>query len=328
MNDRLLKLLLLFCLPLALFGRQRTYDHLEPTHPAYVPWFTGTLLPPSAVNASPGHPILAPFVSFTVTYGEYDDNWNFKGTPNTWAINPYLEYLFGINDHIGVDIYASFISNFKKGQSSTHLQDTTLLLGFQIARDTPNTWIPDIRLLLEELVPTGNYQKLDPKKLGTDATGQGSFQTGFNLIVQKLFPINNNYLLLKWTLAYLFPAPVHVKGLNAYGGGKGTSGKVFPGQTLFFYFSGEYSLTQRWVVGFDSLFEYQQKTPFSGNPGHMLDGTPLPIGRGPLVQLTLSPQVEYNLSSTSGFLFALWATVLGRNSSAFATAVAAYYICF
>jgi hypothetical protein len=321
--------LLLILIPLSLFCRQRTFEHLEETHePPFIPWFTGSLLPPAAVNASPGHPVFAPFIATTLTYGEYEDNWNLKGTDNTWAINPFFEYLFGVNNHIGVDIYASFISNFKKGQTSTHLQDTIVLLGFQVAKDTPKTWIPDIRFTIQETFPTGKYQKLNPSKLGIDSTGQGSFQTGFNLITQKLFPLEKNFLLLKWTLGYLFPAPVHVKGYNAYGGGKGTSGKVFPGQTLSLYFSGEYSLNQRWVLAFDTFFTYKGKSTFSGNPGHMPDHTPNPIGTNPMVQMTVSPQVEYNLSNHSGFLVALWGTVFGRNCPAFFTAVGAYYIAF
>ena len=322
-------ILLLFLIPLSLFCRQRNFEYLKETHePPFIPWFTGSLLPPSAINASPEHPVLAPFVATTLTYGEYEDNWKLKGTDKTWAINPYLEYLFGINDHIGIDIYASFISNFKKGQTSTHLQDTIVLLGFQVARDTPKTWIPDIRFIIQETFPTGNYQKLSHSKLGIDSTGQGSFQTGFNLVTQKLFHLENNFLLLKWTIAYLFPAPVHVKGLNTFGGGKGTSGKVFPGQILMLYFSGEYSLTQRWVFAFDAYLNCQGKSTFSGNPGHMPDGTPNPVGKKPMVQMTLSPQVEYNLSDHSGLLFALWGTIFGRNSPAFATAVGAYYIAF
>jgi len=55
--------------PLILYSRQRTYQHIEHTNPPYIPWFTGSLLPPSAVNAQPGHPVFAPYVAFTLTYG-------------------------------------------------------------------------------------------------------------------------------------------------------------------------------------------------------------------------------------------------------------------
>ena len=59
----------------------------------------------------------------------------------------------GLNDPIEVDIYASFISSFQKGQKATHFQDTIVLLGFQIAHDTPKTWIPDLRITLRLSLP-------------------------------------------------------------------------------------------------------------------------------------------------------------------------------
>ena len=75
--------------PFLLF-RQKTYDHLEEhIDPIYVPWFTGSLLPPSAVNASPQHPVVA-HPGLNLTYGGYDDNQNFQSAPNIYAI-PLLE---------------------------------------------------------------------------------------------------------------------------------------------------------------------------------------------------------------------------------------------
>lgn len=306
----------------SLFSRQNTYQNFQPP----VPWFTGTLLPPSAINAQPGHPVFAPYISLTLTYGNYNDNWKLNKINNTFSINPFIEFLFGINESIGVDVYASFISNFKEGQKSTHLQDTIVLIGFQIAKDTPKSWTPDIRITLQETFPTGNYQKLNPQKLGIDATGQGSFQTGFNLITQKLFPLENHYLILKWTIGYLFPSSVHVKGLNTYGGEAKTSGKIFPGQTLMAYFSGEYSLTQRWALAFDTFFEYQGNASFSGRTGRNLDGTPSRVGSSPKIQMSIAPEVEYNLSATSGILLGGWATIFGKNSPAFASIFVGYYI--
>lgn len=321
--------ILLILVPFSLFCRQRTYDHIrENQEVPYVPWFTGTALAPSAVNASPGHPVAASVTSFSATYGKYEDNWRLRKTENIWAINPFFELFVGMNDLIGIDIYASFISNFKKGQNSTHLQDTIFLLGFQIAKDIPRTWIPDIRFLIQETIPTGNYQKLNPKKLGIDSTGQGSFQTGFNIVTQKLFQMEENFLLLKWTVGYLFPAPTRVKGLNTYGGGPGTLGKVFPGQTLMLYFSGEYSLNQKLVLAFDSFFEYQGKSTFSGKLGSNSSGVKNLVGTPPAIQISVAPQVEYNFSGRSGVLFGVWATVFGKNSTAFATAIGGYYIAF
>ena len=206
------RLVLLFLfLPIFLIGRLKNFDYIKDSSShTYVPWFTGTPLPPSAVGATPGSPIGAAILFFTVTHGEYQNNWKLKNVDNTWTVMPFFEFLFGINKYIGIEIYPSIMSNFKNGLSSTHLGDIYARIGFQIARDTPNSWVPDVRILLQENFPTGNYQKLNPRKMGIDSTGTGSFQTGVSLVAQKLFPIKNNFLLLKWSFIQLFPAPVHV----------------------------------------------------------------------------------------------------------------------
>lgn len=316
--------LISFLFPTFLFSRQRTYEHLQDINPPYIPWFTGALLPPSAVNAKPRHPILAVYGAFTLTYGAYDDRWDFQSTSNTWAINPFIEWLVGINQYLGIDVYASMISNYKEGKSATHLQDTTARLGLQIANDTSNTWIPDVRLTFQEVFPTGNYRQLDPDLLGIDATGQGSFQSGFNLITQKIFPVGEHFLVLKWSFAYLAPSSVRVKGINTYGGNPQTKGTVKPGQRFQGFLSGEYSISQRWVFTIDSFFEYQQRSKFSGNVG---EGRAL-TGLSPKVKMTVAPEVEYNFSPTSGMLIGIWASIFGKNTPAFASGLLAFYYTF
>jgi len=328
MTPFLKKIVPLLLIPTFLLSRQRTYEHLAPHNPPYIPWFTGSLLPPSAVNVPPGKLVFAPFLGVNLTYGRYTDDWSVKGTTNTWGINPFFEVLFGLNDHFGVDIYTSFVTNFRKGETATHFQDTDLLLGYQVAKDIPKTWIPDIRLAYQQTFPTGKYRNLDPKKEGIDATGQGAFQSGINLIIQKLFLIENNFLLMKWAAGYFYAASTHVDGFNTYGGGYGTSGRVFPGQTVFLYLSGEYSFNQRWVFACDFFLDAQGNSTFKGEKGLKPDGTPNPVGAPTNVQGSIAPGIEYNISATSGLLFSIWASIFGKNADAFAYGQIAYYYTF
>ncbi|CCB90259.1 hypothetical protein [Simkania negevensis] len=311
-------ILIFLSFPFALFSQQEPYE----------PYFSGSILALPATNMKQGQSTFAPYVVFSNTYGEYKSWWNVEGDSNQSAINPFFEYLYGITDNIGIELYVSFISSFKKGQSATHFQDSIAVLGFQISNDIPGTWIPDFRIDLEEIIPTGKYQKLDPKKLGIDATGQGSWQTGFDFIVQKKFPTKNHFLLLKWTLGYIFPASVHVRNLNAYGGGPGTKGKANPGKTLNMFFSGEYSITQNWVFAFDLFFFRQGKATFSGKKGKNSDDTLQKIGLPYSYQLSFAPQIEYNFSPNSGILIGFWASLIGKNTAAFYSGILAYYIVF
>ncbi len=309
--------------PILLLGRVRSNAMLNVPANSYSPWFTGPLLAPSAVNAKPQNPVLAAYGALTFTYGQYDDNWSLESTSNMWSINPFLEGLIGLNEFIGIDVYTSSISNFKKKENATYFQDTIVRVGFQLATDSSANWTPDVRVAFQEVFPTGNYQKLDPKKLGIDATGHGSFQSGLYLISQKLIPIKKHFLLIKGAVGTFFLSPVKVEGINYYGGNERSKGRVFPGNRLVVFLSSEYSITQKWVLTIDSFFEYQYASKFKGN----LNG-PKPIEKGAAVEFSVAPEVEYNFSDRSGILFGVWSSVFGKNTSAFVSGLLAYYYRF
>ncbi len=314
---------LLFIHPLA-YTAHCSYKHIA-QYPdvKYVPWFTGPLLSPTPVNMVPGHPAIEPSIVVGSNYGRYKDNWKYTSQDSEWFVNPFLDYQLGITDRIGLEMLVSFISNFKKNTASTRMQDSSILLGFQIANDAKGTWIPDIRLDLQATLPTGNYQKLSPSKLGTDLTGQGAYQTGPLLIVHKMFYPGDHFLALKISVGYLFPTNVKVKGLNAYGGNPSTRGTVHPGQTLTTFFSGEYSISQRWGWGFDTLFTYQKKSTFTGSTDKNA-----PVGLPPSAQLSLAPYLEYNFTQRMGVLGGVWCTLAGRNTTAFASGYFAFIYTF
>ena len=45
---------------------------------------------------------------------------------------------------------------------------------------------PAIRIVINEIFPTGKYQKLNPNLLGLDATGLGTYQTQFGFRISKI----------------------------------------------------------------------------------------------------------------------------------------------
>lgn len=294
----------------------------------YTPWFTGPLLAPTPINMKPGHPAIEPTVTLFNTYGRYNSNWKLKKQDSTWAINPLIDFQFGITNNLGIETLVSFISNFKNGKSASHFQDTTVLFGYQVSNDIKGSWVPDFRLILQETFPTGNYQKLDPSKEGIDSTGFGSFQTGPVLVFRKLFYLPHSFFSLRWSIGYLFPSTVKVKGFNTYGGGYGTEGKVKPGQTLTAFLSGEYSINQRWVLAFDTEFLAQRKSHFTGRNGVNDIGEVASTRLPSSVQISFAPEVEYNFSQSSGLLAGVWFTVAGKDSAAFASAFITYLYIF
>lgn len=313
---------LLLILSTACFAR-KAYDlSQEPPVIKYAAWFTGPLLSPTPINMEPGHPAIEPSVTFGSDYGIYNSNWSFESSDNVWWINPYVDYQFGFTDRVGLEILVSFISNFKKGTTVTRFQDSSILLGFQLANDVKGSWIPDIRIDLQQVFPTGSYRNLSPDNLGMDSTGQGAFQTGPVFIVHKTVYPWGNPLSLKASAGYLFPADVKVRGLSAYGGTPLTDGKVSPGQSLAVFFTWEYHLGQYWGIGCDNLYTYEKKSTFRGKTGG------IPVGLPSSAQFSIAPFIERTFSSQSGALAGVWCSVGGRNSTAFASGYIAFLYAF
>lgn len=318
MSSKILPLLLL---PICICAREDDTFLLEemPT----TPWFTGPQLALTPTNPTPGHPNIEPSVTFFGNYGYYQSNWGIETQPVRWTINPTLDFQFALSQSLGMEIYLSAVSNFQSGQSFTHLQDTYFGFGYQISNDTRGSWVPDFRIVLQELFPTGKYQKLSPQKNGIDATGQGSFQTGLALVFQKSFHFPHHVFSLQGSVDYYFPTSVAVKGINYFGGAPDTKGRARPGQTFSAFISGQYSITRHWAFAFDTNLLFQRSSHFSGKKGSALSVT-LP----PLLQISAAPAIEYNFSATSGLLFGSWFTIAGRNSFAFASLFFSYVYTF
>jgi hypothetical protein len=303
-----------------LFSDLKNQTVLPPCKDPYDPWFIGPLFSRTPVNMLPGHPGIEPAIIISNNYGIYNKDWKLDIETSMFSISPVIDYQIGFTKRIGLEVVASIITNIKKNRVSTNFKDTFLYLGFQISNDEKKSWVPDFRLFFAEAIPTGNYNNLNPKKLGTDISGFGSYQSGFAFSVQKQFVIGCHYLNLRNSFSYLFPAPTNVKNTNVFGGGKGTRGKVYPGQNYTIFFSGEYSFSQHWVFAFDTEFEHYDRSTFKGKNGNGNNGEELKVGLPSSESLTFAPGIEYNLAPNMGFLFGTRFSITGRNSSAFLSA--------
>ncbi len=304
----------------------------------YDPWFVGPFLIPSSVNMPFGHPSVEASVTAFNFYGIYDAEWKMKRTERVVSINPFLYVQLPFSEKLGMDFYVSSLTNFQGGKNVTYLQDSTVYLGYQLSVDDQKSWVPNCRIQIQEVFPTGNYQDFKPEKAAISSTGLGSFQTGPTIVLQKVFNARGHPLSLEWSAGYFFPASVQVKGFNTYGGGYGTKGKVRPGQSFLGYFSGEYAFNQRWAFAFDTQFLVRQKCSFSGEKGTVTASTGVAAGSGvtgaatvglpSLFQLSFAPELEYHFSAKAGLLGGLWFSLAGRNAQAFSSAFIAYSYIF
>jgi hypothetical protein len=288
------------------------------------PWYTGPLLAPSATLISPGSYNIQPYLFVNWNYGKYQQSGKMERTPMFFQLYPQNIFQFGITDWMEGLITLKAQYNKESHRSYADFADLPVGLGFQLLAEGP--YKPAILLSLQEVFPTGNYQKLNPTKNGIDATGAGAYTTNIYLNFSKCIwwwwlahPMN-----FRLSLEYSIPSHVSVKGFNAYGGGYDTAGKVHPGQTFSADFGYEFSFTQNWALALDIVYNYTFKTRFYGYPGRVSSDPQAALASvgGPYNdQLSLAPAIEYNWNENLGVIVGTWFTVWGRNSTAFASGV-------
>ncbi len=287
-------------------------------------WFLGPLLVPSPVNASFAHPVIEPSVTANCIYGDYKNNWGIRTSGETvWSLVFDGYWQFGFPKYFGVDIITNLVTNYTKHSTYTHFSDTTVRFGYQISTDKrrKGDWTPNSRLIFQEIFPTGKFHKLRLKRGGIDATGQGSFQSGFYLAAEKGFNFDSRHAYnLYGAVGYILPANFKVKGANLYGGNDLTNGKIRPGSVFSVFLSGEVEVTKRIILAFDSNYQQSLTGSFTGNQGI---GAPTFVPQ--IVTFNLAaPEVEIALTENAGFVVGPWYTLGGQNSVAFV----AFFVAF
>lgn len=279
------------------------YDH----------WFYGTVIAFTPVTAPVGEFWFEPEFATSWIYGAYDRKGNFVKNPTIFSVQNLLDVQTGIASFIGAELFWSFVNNVCEGQKSSHFTDLDINLGFQISTDQKDSWIPDFRILFEELFPTGKYQHLDPNKLGADLTGLGSYQTGVNFVFQKFFPRNNKHSIsISGSVGFIFPSSVKVHGISAFGGNEQTNTTVRPGNYINSYFVLQYEFSRQWgftietnyIVGQKGKVKHKSKNPDVSSPF--------------FEQLSIAPEIQHTFSENLGVAIVGWASVYGKNSLAFA----------
>ncbi|MGC4099413.1 MAG: hypothetical protein QM706_20100 [Nitrospira sp.] len=291
------------------------------------PWFTGTLLSTRGRTLDQGHTVVEPYFFFTRYGGLYNDNWRLHSATVSRTIIQQTYMIYGVTDWMDVEIAPQWLRNSSDGESLSGFGDLPLQLGFQVLRGRSDSWLPDVRLWVQEIFPTGRYTDLPASTVGLGGTGGGSFATILGIGVQKTLWLGGDHVLrYRVNASYGFYTPVTVRGFNAYGGGFGTDGRVDPGSVATLTVAGEYSLTRHLILALDIGFQTINGTDFSGTTGIGPSGKPAMVGNGYGNLLTMAPAVEYNFNQHVGLIAGPWFSLRGRNTSEFFGIVAALYL--
>lgn len=286
------------------------------------PYFIGSLLSPHGKTVPKGKINWETYLYITDNIGVYKHVNHHHSSPGSRTINPLLDVSIGLAACVDLEIIGGFENRRKEGVSSTRMSDTIVKWGYQAIVEDDRWWKPDLRITLNQSYPTGIYDKFNPKKLGTESSGTGSFHNGLGLNFQKMYHICGiHYLRVRFALTYTLGTTVHVRGFNTFGGGFGTKGKIKPGDLFTGLLAFEYSLTKRTALAIDILQINHLKTTFSGKRGVDNMGHPAVVGRPRTSQFSLAPAIEYSFSKSFGIIGGVWFTVTGRDSTDFVSAV-------
>lgn len=290
--------------------------------PENTPWFTGPLLAPSAHTLPPKHVNVEPYVYFTTIQGAYNEKGDFVSAPHFYSLLEQTPIQIGINNFMDCQLIPQIFYQFTRGERSTQTGDLPISVAFQILNEQVGRRIPAIKLSFKAVIPFGKFENLNPTKLGTDGVGRGSWLPGIGLNLSRIYQLpNGHFFAPRISLNYRASEPVRVHGLNVYGGGPDTLGTVYPGNSFSCDFAFEYTLTKQFVFALDVLYEHNNKTRFSGNPG-LFGQVHSPSSE----RFSIAPALEYNWNINVGLIAGLWVTVAGRNSTQFTSGVVALNI--
>lgn len=294
-------------------------------NPSYAePWYTGPLLAPAGHTIPAGHTNFEMYGFYTRNNGTFDRHWRLIHTPanESTILNPIFSH--GLTDKIDIQYGVPYSFNRNQGASSNGISDASVTLGYQLLEQKDSKWMPDLRISLQEVIPSGEYELLSPTNNGTDANGLGSYQTGLALNFQHLLQLTEvNYLRTRLSLGFMYANDVRLHGINVYGGSIDTNGTLDPGNLVSADLAAELNLTQNWVVVMETYVANREGTKFRGNPGLTNAGLPAPIGHDVVNQVTIAPAIEYNFNANVGLIGGVWLSGTGQDTSDFASYVLA-----
>lgn len=279
--------------------------------------FTGPLLAPSANTVPAGHIDFEPYLFANYNTGVYNHHWEFNkatGLERNIEFEPLIQ--IGLTSFMDLDITPIWKYNVTKGHSQEGFGDLGIKFGFQLLRQGPSPIA--LKLSVQELLPTGKYQNLDPKRGGVDSFGSGSYVTTIGLASSRKFSLEEGRdFRLRFAMSYSIPSNVNVHGLNSYGGDKTTNGYVTNAGLIDVVCGLEYSLTRQWALALDIDSLYQCATHFKGS-------TVAKVGKdtGSYV-FSLAPAIEYNFNTMFGLIGGVWFSVFGYEHTAFINGVIA-----
>ena len=289
---------------------------------AYEPDFTGPIISAAATTVPNGHNLFDTSIMYINNDGFYSDTGKLVLTPNQQNLTIDPIFARGISDTMDVQITLPYTIIYNANFTYDHLSDISVILGYQMLKQGQSWLMPNLRFTVQEIIPSGKYDNLNPVGSGADGNGLGSYQTGLSLNFQRLIPLTailteDNYLSAHLNLAYFYAANVQLHGRSVYGGNTDTRGTFMPGQQFSADIAFELSLMRHLSLVLEGFLWNRSTSTFLGTLGHDSLGNNADIQLAPKKQVTYAPAIEYSYNKNFGIIAGYWFSTKGKNSSDF-----------
>lgn len=258
----------------------------------------GPIVTDTAVPIERGKFAVQPTFGYTAVTDVFSRNWNRRsagGDFQSFSMDWKLTY--GLYENLEVFVVIPYVHNWVSGVDSPGADASTdagglgninLTLKYRLIEE--NECRPAVTALFATDFPTGKFDSLNPRKLGADVTGSGSyvFTTGFNVS--------------KYVKPFILYANIWYSMPTSY---TDDDGHQYPGDFVTLNLAAEYPITQKWIA----LLELT-----SSMSGGRLFG---PDTNGPQQALiSLVPGIEYMATEEFALAFGVSVDLVGRNTDA------------
>jgi len=260
--------------------------------------WTGPMLASTAETLPKGHFYTEPYFFDVIVGGDHH--------PGSSGF-----YQYGLLDNLTVGFQPSFATDTNRLGRGMAIGDFKLISQLRLTHFTAEHRVPTIALVLNEVIPTGKFDRLRPAEEGH---GSGAFATEFGVNVQHWFLLRNGRLLrarINVLERVYNRAAVH--GASVYGTAAGFRGHARPGARTTLIGAVEYSLTDKWVLAFDVEADFAGRTKVTGRDAA---GAPVQTTGSASHNVGIAPAIEYNWSPSAGALVGVWIIPKGHNAPA------------
>ncbi len=258
--------------------------------------WTGPMLASTAETLPQGHFYTEPYFFDVIVAGDHH--------PGSSGF-----YQYGLLNNLTVGVQPAFATDTNRLGRGMTIGDFKLLSQLRLTHFTPDHRTPTVALVLNEVIPTGKFDRLGPTQEGH---GSGAFATEIGVNVQQWFLLKNGRLLrARLNVLKRIYNRADIEGRSVYGTGTGFHGHARPGARTTLIGAVEYSLTDKWVLAFDVEADFEGRTKVAGRDGAAaLVQTTSPPSR----DIGFAPAIEYNWSPSAGALFGVWVIPKGHNT--------------